>query len=96
MDDNNETDYQTLLVKIVKIDRSKEISGQPTPHFELTGRFDEFKIKQNGDTSLSWVRKFSLGTVTNSGSLPQDVTQEMVRGQLKERVFGTMDKQVVV
>ena len=81
LDDNNETAYQTFAE--VKIDRNTSFAGNPTPHFEMTGRFDEFKIVQNPDTTLRWDRKFSLGTITNSGSLPQDVTQEMIRSAVE-------------
>ena len=68
LDADGETPYQTFAE--VKIDSYIEATTNNTPHFELTGKFDEFKIVQNADTSLSWIRKNSLGDTVRSGSLP--------------------------
>ncbi len=76
---DGESDYNTFTEVIVrkKTEQTAPVTGNW--HFEVTGRFDEFKLKQNPDTTLSWVRKFSLGSVSTSGSLPLDVTENGIR-----------------
>ena len=84
LDESGESPYQTFAE--VKIDQytlsdNNGMFGNQntTPHFELTGKFDEFKIVQNQDTSLSWIRKYSLGDVVDSGSLPPDTGERIAR-----------------
>ena len=66
LDADGETPYQTFAE--VKIDSYIEATTNNTPHFELTGKFDEFKIVQN-----------SLGDTVRSGSLPEDTGERIAR-----------------
>ena len=79
-----ESEFNTFTEVIVtKKTPQSYPAGTNAWHFEVTGQFDEFKVKQNPDTTLSWVRKFSLGAVNVSGSLPLDVTQEGMRSSVE-------------
>jgi len=77
LDEDGETPYQTFAE--VKIDRYVKRPNLTTPNFELTGKFEEFKIVQQPNTELAWERKFSLGDVISSGSLPLDVPERIAR-----------------
>jgi|TARA_Y100000289_G_scaffold65409_1_gene78922 hypothetical protein len=84
LNDQGETDFNTFTEVIVSNYWKQTQPNLPNKwHFEVTGKFDEFKIKQNPDTTLSWVRKFSLASVTTSGSLPQDVDEELMRASVE-------------
>ena len=85
LDADGETPYQTFAE--VKIDSYIEATTNNTPHFELTGKFDEFKIVQNADTSLSWIRKNSLGDVVRSGSLPEDTGERIARAVERDGIW---------